>query len=500
MADPNPYFAYLRRASDNLGKSESVAEPILEPSSFLLATYTRMTTGQVRDRFLPILADSDSGSTILDSIRIETMSSDEEGAEDIDFIVDIGADQFSSVTEHARTAIEFAEWLVETQDWIAQAEADIVWDGTSHDGAAAFAKTSSAFCSAGEPGKDHDWLWGYKRIRAGEALVITQNGSGRPGGSGILIGHIDTGFSRHNETDNTYDTGRSYDLILKHPPGSDPMNYTGTPGHGGSTASVMVSRSNYRINGIAPEALTVPFRAIKHVAVITKMGRVAKAIRRATDGGCQVISMSLGGLSLFSGLEKALNYALEKNVIIIAAAGNCIGLTVAPAINEDCIAVSGIGPTDSPWKHASHDDLGRVDIAGPAQWVLAAAPKTGPSEYSPRGEGTSYATAMTAGAAALWLAHHGRDHCIDAARNAGVSLQKYFQLLLRKTACVPNEWNRSYGAGILDCEALLNAGLPSDLSKGEAEAALAKSAGIVDPAAMTTANRFELALRSYQAT
>ena len=110
--------------------------------------------------------------------------------------------------------------------------------------------------------------------------------------------------------------------------------------------------------------------------------------------------------------------------------------------------------------------------------MLAARPSQGAAAYHERGEGTSYATAMTAGAAALWLAHHGREACLNAAGLAHLSLHDYFAYLLRESARVPPGWSRRYGTGVLDCLALLERGLPVQpgpppIAPGEAEKVVA---------------------------
>jgi hypothetical protein len=77
-----------------------------------------------------------------------------------------------------------------------------------------------------------------------------------------------------------------------------------------------------------------------------------------------------------------------------------------------------------------------------------------------RSAGTSFAVALTAGAAALWLAHHGRENLIS--RYGKAALQAVFTDLVRKTARRPTGWNSSeYGAGIVDADALLARPLPA---------------------------------------
>jgi hypothetical protein len=67
--------------------------------------------------------------------------------------------------------------------------------------------------------------------------------------------------------------------------------------------------------------------------------------------------------------------------------------------------------------------------------------------------------ANTAGAAALWLAHHGAETL--RRRYGRENVQRLFLTLARRTARTPDDWDsRNYGAGILDARALLEASLP----------------------------------------
>jgi hypothetical protein len=82
-----------------------------------------------------------------------------------------------------------------------------------------------------------------------------------------------------------------------------------------------------------------------------------------------------------------------------------------------------------------------------------------------QGQGTSFAVAMVAGVAALWLAHHGRAALVAAARARGETVQTMFRRLLQATAQRPAGWDSSaMGAGIVDARALLGAAL--DLGSG----------------------------------
>jgi hypothetical protein len=79
--------------------------------------------------------------------------------------------------------------------------------------------------------------------------------------------------------------------------------------------------------------------------------------------------------------------------------------------------------------------------------------------YAGRGDGTSYAAAITTGAAALWLAKHGA--ALDAAYPNRWQRVEAFRTLAQKTAMpMPNQQPGSFGAGILNIGNLLAAELP----------------------------------------
>jgi hypothetical protein len=127
---------------------------------------------------------------------------------------------------------------------------------------------------------------------------------------------------------------------------------------------------------------------------------------------------------------------------------------VDPAAFESCIAVAGTRPDDRAWKGSARGS--RVAISAPATQVWAADPK----KDAARAQGTSFAVAIVAGVAALWLAHHGRARLLQ--RYGGkVPLQYVFKYLLRRTARSAPIDPATYGPGIVDAVALLQADLPA---------------------------------------
>jgi hypothetical protein len=145
-------------------------------------------------------------------------------------------------------------------------------------------------------------------------------------------------------------------------------------------------------------------------------------------------------------------------MLLIAAAGNCIPGVWFPANHDKCLALAGIGPTGTKAQCSSY---GReVDVSGPAEAVWRAfrypEPDYPNQGVDGAGEGTSYATALTAGVAALWLAH-----CTPAALAARAtanheSLQEFFTRKIRETARPIGNWDyNNFGTGVVNAEALL---------------------------------------------
>ncbi|MDY7100981.1 MAG: S8 family serine peptidase [Actinomycetota bacterium] len=280
-------------------------------------------------------------------------------------------------------------------------------------------------------------------------------------GAGVVVGHPDTGYTKHAELLGALDLTRDRDVLDDDDNALDPLKkgffgLLGNPGHGTSTGSVIVSRNPAIVTGTAPGSTLVPIRAITTVALVFD-GDVARAVEYARASGCHVISMSLGGIGFSSSLRTAIRAAIGDGLLVLAAAGNEVGFVVAPASYSEVIAVAATNIADESWSGSSHGTA--VDISAPGESVHAAKARKDEHTRTSRSSGTSYAVAQTAGVAALWLEHHGRDALI--ARYGAPNLQGVFRHLLTTTSRVPANWDASeYGAGIVDAHALLAAPLP----------------------------------------
>jgi len=310
--------------------------------------------------------------------------------------------------------------------------------------------------------------WSLKLCRVKEAWALTPpTPAGRSKGEGIVIGHPDTGYTRHAEiwdAPSRIRVADSYDFVLRKPDAIDPLEQ-GNPGHGTTTASVIMSSTGGAgttfVSGVAPAAKLIPLRVTPRV-VLLGFDRLAEAIRYATDRGCHVISMSLGGVTPSRALERAVAYAVSEGVVVLAAAGNVWPWVVYPARLDQVIACAACNCQRGIWDKSASGDTVDVTAPGESVWVARPGKEAGAADdIVDVGSGTSYAVATTAGACALWLAFHGRDALI-ARYGKGQIASVFKEVLMTRGVDTPSGWRADkHGAGILNAEKLLAAPLPS---------------------------------------
>ncbi|HVV82581.1 MAG TPA: S8 family serine peptidase [Kofleriaceae bacterium] len=335
------------------------------------------------------------------------------------------------------------------------------------DGAIASAGSSGS-SGPGDDGPATEPEWHLAAIRAERAWAHSR-------GAGVLIGQPDTGIADHHLLTDAVSRRTTCNLLERHQMPVDPLrrgDATWNPGHGTSTASVAASRGNAadrRIRGVAPEAIVLPVRCVESVILIDRVGeQVAEGIRRAVDEGARVVSLSLGGvgLILMAHVHAAIKYGAERGVVFVAAAGNGLGSIGGPAtypgFDYFCSCIAGSTVDDKGWAGSLGGPA--VTVSAPAHKVWSAwrepgdDPNTATRRVGP-GSGTTYATAIVGGVAALWIARHGHDALV---RHYGEpwKVTRGFQSLLRATARVPAGWNHGYyGAGIVDAAAVVEAPL-----------------------------------------
>lgn len=124
---------------------------------------------------------------------------------------------------------------------------------------------------------------------------------------------------------------------------------------------------------------------------------VLAGINWAIANRCEVISMSLGSQApVQAAYTAAGKAALDKGLLIVAAAGNAGAQTGAPANSPTIMSVAAL---DQNLKPPSFSNFGKIEIAAPGVNVLSAAPRP---KITAIMSGTSMACPHVAGCAALW--------------------------------------------------------------------------------------------------
>jgi type VII secretion-associated serine protease mycosin len=179
-------------------------------------------------------------------------------------------------------------------------------------------------------------------------------------------------------------------------------------GHGTSMAALIAGTGKGSGSyGLAPGAKILPIRLWKEDG--EQMGADAEeteaaAIRYAADSSAKIINISLGGVMKSEVVNEAVKYALRKNKLIFAAAGNS-GTTFVeyPAAVPGVVAV---GAVDKAVNKTAESATGpEVDLVAPGTEIVTACKAAGPGRYCVS-SGTSDSTALASASAALIWSQH----------------------------------------------------------------------------------------------
>lgn len=200
-------------------------------------------------------------------------------------------------------------------------------------------------------------------------------------GKGITIAILDTGIADHIAFNNAI---QRINLV---PLSNDPSALNG---HGTAVASVIFS-NNPHAPGVAPAATPLSVRIADDNGSSDSF-LIAQGIMAAVDAGANIINISLGGSGQSSLVDKALAYAQESGVIVVAAAGNSGNQGVMqPAASPNVVAV---GAVDARNQSMNFSTSGKeVAISSPGYGVNVAYP----GDQAARVSGTSFSSPIVAG-------------------------------------------------------------------------------------------------------
>lgn len=211
-------------------------------------------------------------------------------------------------------------------------------------------------------------------------------------GQGVRVGVIDSGISSHPDIGNLV---KGYNYIED---SYNPENTTDNIGHGTSVAGLIAGAGEGGYIGTAPEAEIVPLKCTDSKDNI-RISTICRAIYGGIDDfDCDVLNMSLGSRQESNALKEAMEYAAEKNVIVISAAGN-YGDTgaVYPAAYDTVIGVGAVSQSGNMYEKSNHNK--GVYLTAPGVNVKSTANYGGYTEKT----GTSFSTPLVTGAAAVLL-------------------------------------------------------------------------------------------------
>ncbi|HEX6970447.1 MAG TPA: type VII secretion-associated serine protease mycosin [Micromonosporaceae bacterium] len=279
-----------------------------------------------------------------------------------------------------------------------------------------------------------DLQWHLEFLNVAAAHRISQ-------GDDVTVAVIDTGVdARHPDLAGAVLPG--VDLV-----GDRGNGHTDLSGHGTAMAGLIAARGrgNGRgVLGIAPRAMVFPVRDRR---LSIAYDRISAGIEWAISQGADVICIASTGRPSAE-LQTAIAAAIRADIIVVAAVGNRPESSNVgwPAAYPGVVAAAGV---DRNGNHAEVSVTGpEVILAAPAVEIVST-DAVGGTGYS-RGTGTSGATAIIAGAAALVRA---RFPDLSAA-----------EVVHRLTATAidkgPPGRDEQYGYGVIDLVAALTADVP----------------------------------------
>jgi type VII secretion-associated serine protease mycosin len=269
-------------------------------------------------------------------------------------------------------------------------------------------------------------------------------------GAGVTIAVIDTGVDgRIAELQGAVIPGADFSG-LGSADGQTPVGPEDERDHGTMVSSLAAGRGTGGDNGVigaAPAATILPISIGFGEGSTSSDDQIAAAVRYATDAGADVINMSLtrNTLEWPTSWDDAFLYAMDHDVVIVAAAGNRGSGTTqvgAPATMPGVLTVAGVDASGQASFDASSQGI-TIGVSAPSEDLVGAVPGGGHVLWN----GTSGATPIVAGIVALVRAAHPDldaanviERVVATARDAGAS-----------------GTDPIYGFGLVDAAAAVNA-------------------------------------------
>src|SRR3989338_1676337 len=256
------------------------------------------------------------------------------GAEKVDATDEIGHDVFVLDTDGKKSVNDVVNFL-NNQSQVEYAEPNYIYSLLATPNDTHYSK-----------------MWALTKIKASEGWDQTT------GSKSIIAAVLDSGIEQ------THEDLKDNITVAKDFTG---CGMTDSVGHGTHTAGTVGAVGNNG-KGVTGINWTVGIMALK-VGCSGKdisLATVTSAINYAVDNGARVMNMSFGGSGSSQAMADAIKNAVNKNVVVVVAAGNSSGNnadSLYPASDPNVITVSATGPQDELARYSSYGTS--VDISAP---------------------------------------------------------------------------------------------------------------------------------------
>ncbi|MBM2820848.1 MAG: serine protease, subtilase family [Candidatus Berkelbacteria bacterium] len=205
------------------------------------------------------------------------------------------------------------------------------------------------------------------------------------GTSSVKIAVLDTGVElTHSDLQGKLIPG--WDFVYNDPTPEDAF------GHGTAVTGVLgaLTNNNQGIAGVTWQNPILEVR-IAGESGYSSYDIIANAIIFATDNGAKVINISFGGYTDSLAVRDAVNYAWQKNTVVVASAGNdSTNMLEYPASMPNVVGVSALDETNAPAFYTNYGSY--IDVAAPGTVITTSMG----NEYR-YWMGTSFASPCVAG-------------------------------------------------------------------------------------------------------
>lgn len=253
-------------------------------------------------------------------------------------------------------------------------------------------------------------------------------------GRGVTIAILDSGVM----PDPTFGQGRLRYLDI----GLGATAGTGAEDGHGTAVTALAAGLSPDAAGVAPSANLLSIR-VTDANALSDAFTVAQAILAAVDAGARLINLSLGAYESSGVMTRAIDYASQQGVVIVASAGNDQAAQLTwPAADPRVISV---GAVDALEQQVLFSNSGaQLKMTAPGYWVQTAWLDGQRVNFN----GTSASAPIVAGAIAAMMSE-----------NPGLSATQAWQVLLRYASDggAPGA-DPNYGHGVLNLGWAMNRG------------------------------------------